>query len=207
MLVEDVMTRQPPVSYRGDPVIAAVRLMVAYDLRGIPVVDKGSKLVGVLSADDLMRWEAQRGTSRWWTRRLERPVLVAHVMDHESIATSPSESISEAARVMRFAGRSVLPVLDPGRTLVGMVAANDIAAAYLRSDDSIRREVNNQLRLQSNASFEATTDLHVEDGTVTVSGVRGSHRDQRTVLRAIATVTGVSGIRTDLHREVEITTE
>lgn len=197
MLVEDLMTRQPPVCYRGQPAIAAVRLMLDHDLDGVPVVDRHSNLVGLLSADDLMRWEAQRNTSRRWTRTLERPVLVAHVMNHEAIAVSTTESVPDAARVMQYIARSVIPVLDTDGALAGLISSKDIAAASIRSDDSIRREVQTRLRLVDSTTIAAATDVRVEDGIVTVTRVGGSRRDQQAALRAIATVVGISGIRAE----------
>ncbi|MEN8039950.1 MAG: CBS domain-containing protein [Actinomycetota bacterium] len=207
MLVEDLMTRQPPVCRRSQSLVAAVRLMCEHDLAAVPVLDAESKLVGVLSVNDLVRWEARRSRSRRWAKTLQRPVLVAQVMTHETIGVSVGESIADAARVMRYINRSVLPVLDPNGMLVGIVSAADVASASVRTDESIRLDVQKRLTQLRNPAIAALPSVHVESGSVILTGVSGSRRDMEAVRRSVATVTGVVGIHIEPHAGVRTTAD
>ena len=201
MLVADVMTRSPPVCSPAQPLAAAARIMASHDVAGVPVVDASRRLVGVLSVDDLVRWEASRGDSRGWIRVLERPVLVSHVMCHEVIAVWAGETIAEAARVMRYVARSVLPVFAVDRSLVGIVSDRDIAAASVRSDTSIQHEIQERINAGGNtAPAPGTVNVHVQDGTVTLTGSVHSWRVSSALLSQVAAVVGVSGIRSMLAR-------
>ena len=107
MLVGQVMKQRRPLCHRAQPLVDAALLMHSRDVAAIPVTDSNHRLVGMLSVDDLVRWEANTSKSRGWVNDLESTVLVAHVMTHEVITLSSDESITQAARVMRYVGRSV----------------------------------------------------------------------------------------------------
>ena len=202
MRVEDIMTRQPPVCLRGQRLVAATRIMTSADVAGLPVIDSHHRVVGMLSVDDLVRWEANRDESRRWVKTMLRQVLVAHVMTHEVISVAPAESIAATARVMRFVARSVLPVLHADGSLAGIVSAADIATAAARDDTEVQLDV--QARLHSLGTIDRPGAIyaHVRDGTVTLSGVVASHRDLRSIRRAVASVVGVAGIQSEVIEDI-----
>ena len=202
MRVEDIMTRQPPVCLRGQRLVAATRIMISADVSGIPVLDSHHRVVGMLSVDDLVRWEANRDESRRWVKTMLRPVLVAHVMTHEVVSVTPDETIAATARVMRFVARSVLPVLHADGSLAGIVSAADIATASARDDTSLQLEIQARLDSLGTSARPGTINALVRDGTVTLSGAVDSHRDLRTVRRTVASVVGVGGIQPDVVKDV-----
>lgn len=197
MLVEDVMDSHPPLCFRGQDLVAAARTIHESGVAGAPVFDPELRLVGVLSLDDLVRWEAGRNDSRKWLRTIEEPPLVAHAMTHDVIGVSAHESISDAARVMRYASRRVLPVLDALGSFVGMISASDIAGAVARTDTSIRDEVS-QLSVNGHAKAEpGTFDVHVDAGTVTLTGAVETRGHLMRLRQDIASITGVSYVDTE----------
>ena len=207
MLVEDVMTRNPPLCNRAQPLVAAAQLMQAHDVAAVPVIDAKLRLVGMLSVDDLVRWEASRGSHRGWVRTLERTVLVAHVMTHEVIAVSPSDSITAAARVMRYVARSALPVTDSEGWLVGIVSARDVASASARTDASLELEIRDRMAMCMNAMPRETVNVDVEGGIVTLTAIVTSRRHLNALRRSIAAVPGVAGIRTEMMTSGELPTD
>jgi predicted transcriptional regulator len=198
MFVEDVMTRRPPLCFRGQQLVTAARVIHQSGLVGVPVLDLRFQLVGVLSLEDLVRWEARRSESRRWLRAIEQPALVAHAMTHEIVSVSMRESVSDAARVMRFVERSTLPVLDDDGSLAGMISAREIAAAVGRSDTTIRADVVDLLSQRSSTSAPGSINVHVEDGRVTLTGAIGSPRGLTRLQRSIAAIAGVIGIETEM---------
>jgi len=125
---------------------------------------------------------------------MEERSLVAHVMTHDIIGVSPHESISDAARIMRYVSRSLLPVLNEDGTLAGMISHRDIAGAVARTDISIRDEVRHITMNGAAATGSASLDVRVEAGTVTLSGVVESRRTLTQLQQDVASITGVTSI-------------
>ena len=53
--VEDAMTRDPWVVHPGDPIQDAVNLVLKHQIGALPVVGEDRKLVGMISAVDMLR--------------------------------------------------------------------------------------------------------------------------------------------------------
>ena len=73
MKVRDIMT-SPVISVTPDStVLAAVRIMLQRHISGLPVIEKGGELVGIVTEGDFLR-RAETGTQRrrprwlntWW---------------------------------------------------------------------------------------------------------------------------------------------
>ncbi len=52
--VADVMTRDPKTIAEGSPIESALGLMRAGSFRRLPVIDRGGRLVGIVSLDDVL---------------------------------------------------------------------------------------------------------------------------------------------------------
>ena len=191
------MTGRPAPCFRGQRLVTAVRIIHEDRLAGVPVFDSKFRLVGVLSLDDVVRWEAGRNDSRRWLRTIEQPALVAHAMTHDVTGVFASESVSDAARVMRFVSRSVLPVLNEGGSLAGMISAREIVSAVGRSDSAIRCEVIDHLDGPGGTAEHGSINVRVENGTVILPGATASSRSLARLQHSVASVTGVIGIKTD----------
>lgn len=53
--IRDVMTRDPVVLRRGDPVAVAIHKMAVGGFRHVPIIDEASRPIGVVSARDVFR--------------------------------------------------------------------------------------------------------------------------------------------------------
>jgi CBS domain-containing protein len=140
--IREIMTPAPTVVSPQTPVRDAIHLMARNHFSGLPVVE-GSKVVGVLSETDLMAQETGVAPPTYvmvldsfislnnpiaYDRDLHRALgqTVADVMSHHPITIGLSQSVAEAARVMRDRHIHRLPVLDEAGALVGIVTQGDI---------------------------------------------------------------------------------
>ncbi len=107
-----------PVTIQSDATVAdALDLMAEYHIGGIPVVDAGNHLVGIVTNRDL-RFE----------RRVERPI--AEVMTKEHLVTTHQQTdLSAAAQILQENKIEKLPVVDDENHLIGLITYKDITKA------------------------------------------------------------------------------
>ncbi len=107
-----------PVTIQSDATVAdALDLMSEYHIGGIPVVDAGNHLVGIVTNRDL-RFE----------RRVERPI--AEVMTKEHLVTTHQQTdLSAAAQILQENKIEKLPVVDDDNHLIGLITYKDITKA------------------------------------------------------------------------------
>lgn len=53
--IQDVMTRDPESVLAGEPIDRALEVMESHQVRRIPVIDAGGKLVGIIAQADIAR--------------------------------------------------------------------------------------------------------------------------------------------------------
>lgn len=141
--VSDVMTKgsvtvEPSTSFK-----ACANLMRIHEVSAIPVVDRGGRLVGIVSESDLLAKQAQ-GMVRVRPQRAgdrSKAMRAAELMTSGLVTTTAGAPLAAAASLMFEHHLKVLPVVDSGQRLVGMVNRAQVLKVYLRSDESIRREV------------------------------------------------------------------
>lgn len=112
----DVMSPAPIAARPGMPPWEATALLRRHRVKALPVVDGERRLVGIVTPTDLARAGASVG------ELMTRDPRVA------------AESMPLAALIPLFAGAGHhhLPVVAPGRRLVGMVTESDLVAALAR---------------------------------------------------------------------------
>jgi IMP dehydrogenase len=105
-----------PVTLRPDePVSAALELMGRYEISGVPVVDEGGVLVGILTNRDL-RFEGDTAQP------------VSELMTARDLVTAPVGTTLEEAREILHRHRiEKLPVVDADGRLRGLITVKDIA--------------------------------------------------------------------------------
>ncbi len=104
-----------PVTVPPDaPLREAVRIMERFSVSGVPVVEDGGLLVGILTNRDL-QFEADP----------DRPV--SEVMTREGLVTAPvGTSLDEAVRILHRHRIEKLPVVDESGILAGLITVKDI---------------------------------------------------------------------------------
>ena len=109
-----------PVTIHVDATVKdALDLMSEYHIGGIPVVDSGNVLVGIVTNRDL-RFE----------RGLERPI--AEVMTSKNLTTTTEVSFEKAADILQQYKIEKLPVVDKDNHLVGLITYKDIIKVKAR---------------------------------------------------------------------------
>jgi len=139
MNAADVMTRKV-ISVTPETTIAdAARLMLKHRVDGLPVVDAGGTVVGVVTEGDLLR-RAETGTERRhprWLELLFTPGRLAEeyaqanarkigmMMSADIVAVAPQEPLAGVVGLMERHHIKRLPVIEDGR-LVGIVSRADL---------------------------------------------------------------------------------
>lgn len=114
---ENGMIYDPVTIRRGSTVKDALAMMAEYHIGGIPVVDEGNHLVGIVTNRDL-RFE----------RHLDK--TVDDVMTKENLVTTDQQTdLSAAAQILQENKIEKLPVVDKEGRLVGLITYKDITKA------------------------------------------------------------------------------
>ena len=131
MLVRDRMTTPPiTMDVRGS-IAGAHGLMRHYDIRRVPILQKG-RLVGIVSWTDLMRALPSPASllGAQETPGLLLRASVKEIMTPNPITVSPNQPIEQAALVMRQEKIGGFPVVEDG-ALIGVITESDIFQAFV----------------------------------------------------------------------------
>ena len=193
MNASDVMTRTI-LSVRPDAVIAeAIRLMLDNRISGLPVIDEGGQLVGILTEGDLLRrgeTATERHRPRWLEilmgpgRLAEEYVRthgrrIAEVMTRDPVSVTPDTPLKEIVELMERHRIKRVPVLD-GDAPVGILSRADLlrglagalaaAPAVATSDEEIRERILAELARAAWVPRDGIA-ITVENGVVDLNGV------------------------------------
>jgi len=131
--VRDWMSRRV-VSIRPDARLSeAAALMRARKIRHLPVVERGGRPVGIVTARDLRQAlfapAVQDGLQN--LRGVLDTLVVRDVMTRGVVSVRAATSIREAARLMHERRVGALPVVERDR-LVGMLTESDVLDGFQR---------------------------------------------------------------------------
>ena len=108
-MIDDPLTLPP-----GAPVADALALMERYRISGVPIVDEGGRLVGILTNRDL-RFEDD----------VSQPV--SNLMTSTDLVTAPvGTTLAEAEAILHRHKVEKLPIVDDSRALKGLITVKDI---------------------------------------------------------------------------------
>src|SRR5215211_6855803 len=129
MLVKDYMTRHPIMVEPSRRVIEVQKLMAANNIRHLPVVGDGKRLIGLVTRQRLaMRPDQVESMDVWELTHYLSELTVAKVMisgpDLHTI--HPDATIEEAADVMISNKISGVPVVERGDIVVGIITETDL---------------------------------------------------------------------------------
>ena len=143
--VADVMTPDPITVKPQTHLNEAIKLIADKRISGMPVVDDGGKLVGVISETDLMWQETGVDPPPYIMfldsviylqnpARYEKEIhkalgqTVGEVMTDKAISIKPHQSLREAAHLMHEKNIRRLPVIDEDNDgqVIGIITRGDI---------------------------------------------------------------------------------
>jgi CBS domain-containing protein len=195
MTVADVMTYGAVSATAETPYRELVDLIETRSVNAVPVIDRFSLVLGVVSASDLLhKIEFADGVdpprifeSRKHRQNRRRAAgMVAHeLMTAPAVTVFKGTPVAEAARLMETAGVRRMPVIDDLGRLVGMVTNRDLLKVFLRPDSAIEAQVVDLLSTVDGVIAE------VDHGAVRVRGLV----DRRSVAdRITARIEAVDGV-------------
>ena len=127
-LVADLMTIEPVVIASDAPIEEAQRLLLEYEVSGLPVVDATGTLAGVISQTDFMHLnDPEVGTL---IRHKPSGIKVGEVMSRPAVTVMLSTNLREAARTMIDERVHRVVVIDERQRPIGVLSAMDFVKLY-----------------------------------------------------------------------------
>ncbi|WP_047869274.1 CBS domain-containing protein [Nocardiopsis sp. RV163] len=172
----------------------------------LPVVDVGNRVVGVVSAADLLAEIAGTGGGRGHVSEplRERADGGARATARD-LMTSPAVTVTGdapprgTAALMRDRGIKRVPVVDGDGRLVGIVSRSDLQRVYEVDDDELRRIVDGEVVRGRLGLTRVETAVH--RGTVVLTGQVPHRSDIPSLVHAVRVVEGV--VRVDCRLSYE----
>jgi CBS domain-containing protein len=213
--VADVMTRQVVTVHRNDPFKDLVRLMSEREVSGLPVVDDDGRLIGLVTEADLLRaWEDGREPRprslflEWFIDRSRLQeidsaipdVRAEEVMTREVITAMPETPVEEGIAILLRRGIKRLPVVDQDRRVVGIASRRDFLSPFLRTDEDLRREVQEDVIQRTMWLDPASIDVGVQNGVVRLDGEVDRRSTKDILVELVRRVDGVVGVENEKLR-------
>jgi CBS domain-containing protein len=129
LLVADVMTIDPVVVRIDASLEEAAHLMRSYSITGLPVIDDGGALVGVISQTDLVAM--QDSPIGRLIRTNSSGLRVGELMTSPAVTVPMTGSLDEAARLMLDRRIHRLVAIDDAGRPVGVLSSMDFVALYV----------------------------------------------------------------------------
>jgi CBS domain-containing protein len=213
MKVKDVMTSPALTVGLDTPLKEVAELLAGRRISGLPVVNEGGRVVGVISEGDILYKE--RGTAK--ERRgllgllLEGSAVEAQeklrartageAMSSPPITVTSGLSVAEAAALMLDESIKRLPVVDANDTLIGIVTRADLVRAFVRADAEIEQEIREEVVLRSLWIAPERVTVSVEDGEVTLLGEVETQTEAELLPQFVQRVPGVVSVLSKLTWE------
>ena len=207
MKVIDVMTTDVITVTPEAPLKEAARQMIDAGISGLPVVDAGGRVVGIITEADFVEAEADRSWGRerrrlldavFGEKRAREAQTVEDAMSRNLVVVDHDSSITEAARKMTDHDVKRLPVVSPDGTLEGIISRADILMAFARPDATIAVEVEKDVIRRVLMLDPTDIDVDVTDGIVRLAGEVPNRSDARLLEELTGRLEGVTRVETDL---------
>jgi CBS domain-containing protein len=129
--IKELMTVDVCCCHPGDTLERAAELMWQRDCGCVPVVDEGSRVVGMITDRDVCMAAYTRGVPL-------SQALVRDAMSREVYACSGDEPVGVAEKLMQTQQVRRVVVTDPGGKLVGLLSMADIARETRITPDDLK---------------------------------------------------------------------
>jgi CBS domain-containing protein len=219
MRAHQIMTRQVMTVGPDTPIVEAAGIMLQNHVSGLPVVDAGGKLVGIVSEGDFLR-RAEIGTERKrgrWLKLLlgpgsaatdfvhERGRKIGEVMTPEPLTIGEQTLLEDIVQLMEKNNVKRLPVMR-GDQIVGIVSRSNLLQAVAdlarevpdptADDDHIRDRIT--AAIANNDWMPFGLNVVVRNGVVHLNGVITEERARKAAIVAAESVAGVKQVHDHL---------
>ena len=132
MLVNERMSHPIITTTANVPIPEAHQLMRERNIRRLPVVDKGGKLIGIISDYDILNASPSPATSLsiWELNYLINQIKVEDIMTKDVFTVEENDTLEKAARIMADNKIGGLPVIQEGIP-VGVITETDLFKIFL----------------------------------------------------------------------------
>jgi len=166
--IQRIMTTNPMTVTAGDTIEQAQSLLESEDVHHLPVVDDG-KLVGVISTADMLKCFLMEGGASGAGAASVRTIMATN-----PVTLGARSSLRDAALRLSAGGFHALPVVEPDRTLLGIVTSSDLISHLLRqlpvNDGSLASS-------ETPASYSAVIDVDVHAAVASAEEMLGRGED------------------------------
>ncbi|WP_327004377.1 CBS domain-containing protein [Dactylosporangium sp. NBC_01737] len=177
-----------------------IDVITEFGVSGVPVVRDDDRVIGIISEADLLPrlHPADAAPSAGEPPEVHRKAeahTAGDLMTAPPVTVTAGSLVSTAAGLMEQHRVKRLPVLDDDTgILVGIVTRRDLLRGALRSDETIEREIMEELLVHGLWFERAGITAAVQDGVVTLSGSAEHRRDALTVVSIADAVDGVAAV-------------
>lgn len=217
--VNEVMTRTVASVNGSTPFKDVAEVLIAHGVSAVPVVDAENHVLGIVSEADLLAkeefkeqyyHEGYRPPLRARLRhRLSgegRPAedrahgdTAAELMSSPAVTVAPNATVISAMRLMDEHGVKRLPVVDREGRLEGILSRQDLLKVFLRTDDEIAHEIQEDVLAHSLWADTSRVKVAVDQGVVKLSGRMERRSDALITARMALRVHGVIDLVDELE--------
>ncbi|MCL1598778.1 MAG: CBS domain-containing protein [Actinomycetia bacterium] len=185
----------------------AATVMVKAGISGLPVVDDGRRVIGIITEADFVNAEANRSWGRQRRRLLanflgeaehHQAKTVGDVMSRDPHTIDRESTVTEAARKMTDLHVKRLPVVTPDGSLEGIISRADVMGAFARDDDELRGEIVDDVLIGVLQLDPEHISVTVKDGAVRLDGSVPTRTDGRLLEELTVRVEGVISVDASL---------
>jgi acetoin utilization protein AcuB len=134
MQVKDAMQAGALTASPEERVRTAVQRMRGYNMRHLPVVAEGYRLVGIVTDRDFRQAGASdepHMAAYEWTDLLDN-MTVQDIMTTQVYTVREETPVATASRLMLEHHIGCLPVVDDNHTLIGILTVTDLLRVYVQ---------------------------------------------------------------------------
>src|SRR4249920_3705459 len=209
MKAKDVMTSTVISVQPNATILQAARQMLQHHISGLPVIDQGGEIVGILSEGDFLRRRetaTERRHSRWLEFLMGPGRLAVEYSHSHGSKVAEVTSLEDIVELMERRRIKRVPVMR-GKKVVGMVTRSNLMHAMVslaraepksaKDDASIREMLLAEMQKESWAPV-AMVNVVVRDGVVELWGVIIDDRQREALKVAAENIPGVNAVKDHL---------
>jgi CBS domain-containing protein len=129
-VVKNIMTTNLITISRKEPIAHIQSLFLENDFHHLPVVEKGSRLVGIVSKEDFYKVFldiAKASSGSVWADKKFKNLVAEDIMTKDPIQLDPDDTVGLAADLLLGNKFHSLPIVEDGE-LIGILTSHDVIA-------------------------------------------------------------------------------